>query len=254
MSQQPAKMGESSGSATGNTNPGNSKPGNSKPKSKKAKPKAGEKVTKTLTKDCAMLFVYPVLLGSVHANSPFRSFGDSGPVIASGPSFGVGSKIGARLGNIAVPCTDPYFGVQLSIPRDPDQSLSEDNGFGVCHAYDRTLSTVWPSDLTMAIKFPRGKISCSYDAVPLSVRGKFPKIENWDSFTYVTVKLNGGAFPVIEGFGKPFVNLADAEIEGWVNYGKPIAEDATFLKVFYQRTFFFVVSWAPGPTSKNLGD
>ncbi|KAJ4055870.1 hypothetical protein NW756_002986 [Fusarium oxysporum] len=239
MSQQPAKKGESSGNATGNSKPGNSKPGNSKAKSKsKAKPKAEEKekVVKTLTKDCAMLF------------------GDSGPVIASSPSFGVGSKIGARIGNLVVPCTEPYFGVQLSIPRDPDQSLSEDNGFGVCHAYDKTTSVVWPADHKIAIKFPRGKISCSYDAVPLSVRAKFPKIENWDSFSYVTVKLNGGASPVIEGFGKPFVNPADAEVEGWVNYGKPIAEDATFLNVFHQRTFFFVVAWAPGPTSKNFGD
>ncbi|CVL08874.1 uncharacterized protein FPRN_14657 [Fusarium proliferatum] len=245
MSQQPAKNGESSGNATGTTKPGNPKPGNpkpgnSKPKSKKAKAKAGEKekekVVKTLTKDCAMLF------------------GDSGPVIASGPSFGVGSKIGARIGNIVVPCTDPYFGVQLSIPRDPDQSLSEDNGFGVCHAYDKILNQVWPGNHSIAIKFPRGKISCSYDAVPLSVRGRFPKIENWDSFSYVTVKLNGGASPVIEGFGKPFVNPADAEIEGWVNYGKPIVEDATFLNVFHQRAFFFVVAWAPGPTSKNFGD
>ncbi|KAF5670263.1 DNA helicase [Fusarium circinatum] len=240
MSQQPAKNGESSGTATSNTNPGNSKPGNSKPKSKKGKSKAGEKekekVVKTLTKDCAMLF------------------GDSGPVIASGPSFGVGSKIGARLGNFVVSCTDPYFGVQWSIPRDPKQSLSEDNGFGVCHSYDKGLNQVWPSDHTITIKFPRGKISCSYDAVPLSVRGKFPKIENWDSFSYVTVKLNGGASPVIEGFGKRFVNPADAEIEGWVNYGKPIVEDATFLNVFHQRAFFFVVAWAPGPTSKNFGD
>jgi hypothetical protein len=103
-------------------------------------------------------------------------------------------------------------------------------------------------------RFPRGKISCSYDTVPLSVKTKFPQIENWDSFTYLTVRLNGGARSTINGYGKHFSNPLDTELEGWVNDHKPIVQGVTLIDVLRQREFFLVVSWAPGPASKSLGD
>lgn len=111
-----------------------------------------------------------------------------------------------------------------------------------------------PADHVITIKFPRGNISCSYDPVPLSVKTKFPQIQNWDSFTYLTVRLNRGARPTIEGYGKHFSNPLDTELEGWVNDHKPIVQDVTLLDILRQREFFLVVSWAPGPASKGFGD
>lgn len=108
-----------------------------------------------------------------------------------------------------------------------------------------------PADHKIIAKFPRGKISCSYDPVPQSVQAKFPTIKNWGSFSYVTVKIDG-AIPTIEGYGQAFANGADPELESWINSNEPITGSVTLLDVLHQQAFFFVVAWAPGPASKNF--
>lgn len=124
MRQPPKKMGGSSGSATANYKPGSTPEG--KPKVKK------EKAVKTSTKDCAILFVYFSSLHFIFITN-CRRFGDSGPVVASSPSFGLGSKMGARLGLVVPAVGQSFFGAQLLIPRDPGQEMSEATGRGVCH-------------------------------------------------------------------------------------------------------------------------
>lgn len=141
MSQQPAKKGEPSGNATGNAKPGNAKPGKGKGSKPGAKPvpqaknveekKKEDKHQKSIAKACALLFVH---LTQFPIRANFFSFGDAGPVVASGPTYGLGSKITSRIINATVAGTDPYFGVQLTFPRDQAQSASEDKGLGVCHA------------------------------------------------------------------------------------------------------------------------
>lgn len=111
-----------------------------------------------------------------------------------------------------------------------------------------------PADHTLVIKFPRGKNTCSIGPVPLAVSGMFPKIENWNGFSYVSVKMISGAQPTVTGFGKPFANPDDEEVEGWVNHMKPITQGATLLDVFLQREFFFVVPTPVAPLSKSIGD
>lgn len=93
MSQQPAKKGESSGNATGNTNPGNAnasaKPAKGQGKGNKSKgptsdskePEKKEESQKTGPKKstyirCALLF------------------GDAGPILASHEKFGVDTSCG----------------------------------------------------------------------------------------------------------------------------------------------------------------
>jgi hypothetical protein len=145
MSQQPAKKGEPSSNATGNTKNGAIKPGKGKGSKPGAKPvpqaknveekkeekKNEDKYQKSVGKACALLFVHLTQL-PIRAN--FFSFGDAGPVVASSPTYGLGCKIASRVANATAAGTDPYFGVQLTFPRDQAQLASEDKGLGVCHA------------------------------------------------------------------------------------------------------------------------
>ncbi|KAM0205188.1 hypothetical protein ACHAQI_009422 [Fusarium lateritium] len=240
MFQPPAKMGESSGSTIANSKPASTENGKgkkAKPATKsaakpgaksKAKPEVKpevkkEKAVKTLTKCCAVLF------------------GDSGPVVASSPSFDLGSKMGARLGLVVPPVGQSFFGLQLLIPRDPGQEISEATGRGVCHAHELTMPMALPADHKIIAKFPRGKISCSYDPVPQAVQAKFPTITNWASYSYVTVKLNG-VIATVDGYGQAFANAAEPELEKWINCNEPITESVTLLDVLHQQMFFFVLT------------
>ncbi|KAM0246455.1 hypothetical protein ACHAP5_004770 [Fusarium lateritium] len=113
MSQPPAKMEESSGSTTANSKPTSTMNG----KGKKAKPGAKLKAKPEVKPEVKK-----------------EKFGDSGPVVASSPSFGLESKMGARLGLVVPRVGQSFFGLQLLIPRDPGQEISEATGRGVCHA------------------------------------------------------------------------------------------------------------------------
>ncbi|WXC46458.1 hypothetical protein QX201_006156 [Fusarium graminearum] len=181
-------------------------------------------------------------------------FGDAGPILACHEMLGIDKKISSRMALFKNKDCHPYFGVQLTIPRDQGQKVSEDKGFGVCHTYEQASHTSLPNDHMITIRFPRGKVACSYDPVPLSVRNKFPAIKEWEKFSYITVGLNDGAFPTIDGYAKPFANPVDRDLEGWVNDNKSMIEGVTMLDMLQQRVFFFVVRRPTAPASKSLGD
>lgn len=49
------------------------------------------------------------------------------------------------------------------------------------------------------------------------------------------------AHATITGFGVPFANAEDAELEGWVNDSKPIVDSHTLLDVLKQRKFWIII-------------
>ncbi|KAF5558916.1 hypothetical protein FPHYL_7257 [Fusarium phyllophilum] len=151
-------------------------------------------------------------------------FGDAGKVISGMPSLGLRTNIEARVGTAIPPCANPYFGFTLTFPRDPGQVASEKEGKGVCYT----------------VKFPRATISCSYTPVPAAIQGNFPKVEQWQSFTYLVVKLEDSSQPTIENYRKEYFNSPDPKLQAWVNYHGRI-NGVTFLKVLHQRAFSFIV-------------
>ena len=51
------------------------------------------------------------------------------------------------------------------------------------------------------------------------------------------------SFPVtVDGFGVPFANRNDPELEGWVNENKPMVDGITLLDVLRQESFYFVIA------------
>lgn len=52
-----------------------------------------------------------------------------------------------------------------------------------------------------------------------------------------------GLASTITGFGMPFANAENAQVEGWVNENKPIINNLTLLDVLQQRIFYIVIDY-----------
>ncbi|KAF5683861.1 hypothetical protein FDENT_7040 [Fusarium denticulatum] len=180
-------------------------------------------------------------------------FGDAGTVLVGMPSLGLRTKIEARMGTANPPCANPYFGFTLTFPRDPGQVASEKEGKGVCFAYDPITDKPVLSDFTVTFKFPRGEISCTHLPVPANIQDKFPKVQDWQGFTYLVVKLNDSSNPTIEGYRKEYFNSPDPKLQAWVNYHGRI-DGVSFLEVLHQRAFSFVVELPIDSCKEIMGD
>ncbi|KAG9495053.1 hypothetical protein J7337_013285 [Fusarium musae] len=180
-------------------------------------------------------------------------FGDAGKVIAGTPSLGFRTKIEARVGTARPPCANPYFGFTLTFPRDPGQVASEKEGKGVCFAYDPITDKPVLSDFTVTVKFPRGKTSCTHLPVPAEIKDKFAKVQDWQGFTHLVVKLNDSSNSTIEGYRKEYFNSPDPKLQAWVNYHGRI-DGVSFLEVLHQRVFSFVVELPIGSCKEIMGD
>ncbi|KAG8167592.1 hypothetical protein KVR01_003281 [Diaporthe batatas] len=201
---------------------------------------------KTWAKDCAVLVDNP-----------------AGPIIASGKDLGNNSKIGARLVAYRVADTTHWMGFQLAFPLAQD--ANEASGFGVRYkcksqappmrfTMDRTVAggKVLPYDQhRITVKFPRGAIHKVEDAPP-TVLVRFPNAKAKEKgLALVTVELQDNADVVVDGFGLPFANPADPELESWVDNTKAIAGDYTLVGVIQQRKFYFLVAYATREVQKN---
>ncbi|KAG7284557.1 hypothetical protein NEMBOFW57_010935 [Staphylotrichum longicolle] len=135
------------------------------------------------TKDCALLA------------------GPSGPVIATGKSFGADiSVLRARL--ITSTVADPWMGFSLSFPLGDKSTDNEAAGFGVRY----------------------------------------------------TIRLPDGARIKVDGFGMPFANFENTEVEWWVNNNEPIVDGATLLDLVRKREFHFLVLESPIEVQKKWSE
>ncbi|TVY59734.1 hypothetical protein Focb16_v003751 [Fusarium oxysporum f. sp. cubense] len=180
-------------------------------------------------------------------------FGEAGPIIAATPSLGLCTKVEVRVGTATPPCANPYFGFTLTFSRDPGQVTSEKEGRGVCYAYDPSSDKPVPSDFTITVKFPRGSISCSRLPVPAVIQTRFPKVQDWQGFTYLIVRLDDSSHPTIEGYRKEYFNSPDPKLQGWVNYHGRI-NGVSFLEVLQQRAFSFIIELPIASCRESMGD
>jgi hypothetical protein len=88
----------------------------------------------------------------------------------------------------------------------------------------------------------------------MQIRIRFPEVSDWSRITYLSVMLDSGAHPTICGFGKPFINPVDPEVEGWINANKPIIEGVTMMDVLQQRVFRFVVNVPCEKAARTFSD
>ncbi|KAF5598797.1 DNA helicase [Fusarium pseudocircinatum] len=172
----------------------------------------------TVTEDCAVFF------------------GHHGPLIASGDNIGLRTKIKAQLRSVRAWDCDTWIGLTLDFPLGKDQKANEDAGFGVRYrapehgSQDRSKLCDYHQ---IRIKFPR---NFSYEVQ----QGQSPSTFTNEYLSYVKLYF-GEARATIEGFGIPFANQEDHQVESWINGNAPIAEKYHLLDILQQQTLYLVL-------------
>jgi len=103
----------------------------------------------------------------------------------------------------------------------------------------------------ITVKFPRGDVAFfCYEANPQQL-ALFPNAKNVKKgLTLVSAMLRS---PVrVEGFGIPFANPEDQELEGWVNDNQPIVDGVSLLDFLSRDTFHFLVDYQLRETQWEL--
>ncbi|KAF5678612.1 DNA helicase [Fusarium heterosporum] len=175
--------------------------------------------------------------------------GDCGPVIASGKSLGVETKLRASFGMPKPADADPWIGFQIKIPLGPKQKANEAAGFGVCHVYKPSDESVLASEeYIIDIRFPRAAFQSWYEEVPEKVKALFPDVKN---LSYLNVCFNDTK-PIVIGYGRPFANAEDAQVDDWVNKNKPLLKDCTLLDVLQMEMYHAVLPIKVSDAEKNF--
>ncbi|KAF5979297.1 DNA helicase [Fusarium coicis] len=172
----------------------------------------------TVTEDCAVFF------------------GHHGPLIASGDKIGLRTKIKAQLRSVQAWDCDTWIGLTLDFPLGKDQKANEEAGFGVRYRAPEHGSQ------------DKSKL-CDYH----QIRIKFPRNfthevqlgQSLSTFTnehlsYVKVYF-GDSRATIEGFGIPFANHEDHQVESWINGDASIAGEYGLLDILQQQSLYLVL-------------
>ncbi|KAF5545727.1 hypothetical protein FMEXI_5911 [Fusarium mexicanum] len=172
----------------------------------------------TVTEDCAVFF------------------GHHGPLIASGDKIGLRTKIKAQLRSVQAWDCDTWIGLALDFPLGKDQKANEEVGFGVRYrapehgSQDRSKLCDYHQ---IRIKFPR---NFSYQVQ----QGQSPSTFTNEHLSYVKIYF-GEARATIEGFGVPFANQEDHQVESWINGNAPIVWKYHLLDILQQQTLDLVL-------------
>ncbi|KAB5543147.1 AAA domain-containing protein [Coniochaeta sp. 2T2.1] len=165
--------------------------------------------------------------------------GDGNEVFAAGPKLGQ-HKIKSSLvwhGYDTVPC---WLGVELRFPVSPEAHLAnEESGFGVRHFWDtEDLGFVRPCKyVEIIVKFPRGHTDLDVKPVD-DLLPSFPGLKSLQLLEY---KLSDGAQATVQGFGIPFADPTDPDMEAILNDNAAIVDNIGLLDFFRQQSFRIVL-------------
>jgi hypothetical protein len=201
-----------------------------------------------------------VVLAGDHPDAPI--------VAAGGPAANL-SKIRAQLVSHNTAHSIPERRIVLSFPLPDKQKANEEAGFGVRYASKFTTccqftAPAWPDSLTnrvftvdagqrtgsyvaqtdshrLGVNFPLGQFTYTVEEPTPAIATRF---HCGRAICTLSVRLTGDARPVVQGFGLPFANPEDSEVDGWVNRNTPIVPGLT-LSGFLRQTEFFLVVFAP---------
>lgn len=81
------------------------------------------------------------------------------------------------------------------------------------------------------------------------IRGYFPTYSK-TNMAVATVRIEDGATATIAGYGIPYLNAEDAELDGIVNDNKPIVDGITLLDLLDQKEFTIAVAADVGGVSR----
>ncbi len=114
-----------------------------------------------------------------------------------------------------------------------------------------------PTDRYMVdVKLPLGDFARSFaDAADKpDVLARFPDAKKGKGgLTLLEIHLDTAEITV-DGFGCPFANAEDPEVEGWINDGKPIVESHSLIDILRTKDFYLVVAFGVKETEKEWAE
>ncbi|PTB63892.1 hypothetical protein BBK36DRAFT_1171340 [Trichoderma citrinoviride] len=175
---------------------------------------------------------------------------------AEAQSSAVGEQSAVKAPKIKTRAVDAalMIGFVFRVPVGEGQTANEEQGFGVRYRFDATLGggTAIPSDYAeISVRFPREGCTFACEEASSAVFDRFPNATGREKgLTVIRVCLADEARVTVHGFGIPFANADDPQVEGWVNESKPITGNLTLLDFIRQRNFYILVRLAPDVASK----
>ncbi|KAF5567852.1 DNA helicase [Fusarium napiforme] len=178
----------------------------------------------TVTEDCAVFF------------------GHHGPLIASGDKIGLHTKIKAQLRSVQAWDCDTWIGLTLDFPLGKDQKANEEAGFGVRYRAPEHGS----QDKSKLCEYHQIRIKFPSNFSHEVQLGQSPSTFTNEHLIYVKIHF-GEDRATIEGFGIPFANHEDHQVESWINGDAPIAGKYGLLEILQQQSLYLVL-----PASSSL--
>lgn len=110
-----------------------------------------------------------------------------------------------------------------------------------------------PSDQhRVAVKFPRGQCNYDFQEASPEVLARFHHAKT--GLTLASVQLKDGGRVSVDGFGIPFANASDPDVEAWVNHNGLNADNVTFMDVLLQDKFYFLIANSLKDLIKNFAE
>ncbi|KAK4224236.1 hypothetical protein QBC38DRAFT_458527 [Podospora fimiseda] len=159
-----------------------------------------------------------------------------GPFIAVDPALpNDGCKLSARLVQMRLKVSI-WNGIEIHIPLGQEQKTNEKSGFGIVYRSDKG-EIKQCNHRVIQIEFPRGKYAIECSRVSAADQARLGYDDG--KVTLLAIRLAPGTTATIRGFGLPFANGDDVEIDNFVNKGEPMAyaPEVNLMSLLTQRVF-----------------
>ena len=105
----------------------------------------------------------------------------------------------------------------------------------------------------ITVIFPRDGVDISYDEANKEITDLFPNAPE-KVYTLITFKLKTGKKVRVEGYGWPYHNVDEPEMEKWLNENEPIFSGITLRDFFNGDRFALVYTENPELTKKKFNE
>ncbi|OAA80960.1 hypothetical protein LEL_00505 [Akanthomyces lecanii RCEF 1005] len=179
--------------------------------------------------------------------------GRSGALVAGTKNLAK-SKVEGRYKIITIQDRDPHIGFTLGFPLPGNfQQANHQSGHGVQYTlHSQTEDAVLASVYVISVRFPRDLTVDIREIAPKQITdlvGHNPAHSR--PMTLISVHL--GSQAIVTGFGIPYANPGEPDVEGWINDQKPMPGGHTMAEFLAQREFTILLDLPVERTIQKYG-
>ncbi|KAM3512749.1 hypothetical protein MY11210_003623 [Beauveria gryllotalpidicola] len=181
------------------------------------------KIQNVFGKDCAILL------------------GESLTPVVVAKALDKNSLISAKLRLVRPQDCDPFLGYTIQVDLVKGQAPNETLGFGVRYGCRRVEGDAEVATKhVINVKFPRDIITVVENArQALPNYSEIFSGSKYSEAAVVHITIPENSEPIVEGFGFPFSDRENKQLEGWLNDNKPIAAGFSLVDIIRQKKMSF---------------